>query len=148
MIEERALLESIARSSQDECRQAGELFLALADRPRDVHFKAELRRRIDSLPPTPSGNLAEQMIEAHRRLAVQDKELWEAGWHPTQMLYALRAYGYAGAHDKQIPPKIEVLIELHCEWAGLRFGPTQEDIRLAQSRFNGKVPEAIGRSEL
>ncbi|MBM7406916.1 MULTISPECIES: hypothetical protein [Sphingomonas] len=98
MISERDLLQSIANSTPDECRQIGQLFLSFVDAPRDAVWEANFRRRLAALPVQAS-DLATLIAERRRYVAEYGGalEAWRHGWHPIQMRRQLEAMGYKGA---------------------------------------------------
>ncbi len=128
MINERQMLEAMLNSTPEQCRAAGELFLALADRPRDVHFKADLQRRLDALPPEASNSLAARMAVARSKAAERDAELWRVGWHPIQLLRELKRAEYEGSDGMQPPPAVERLLEMHDDVAETGLVGLADDI--------------------
>lgn len=97
MIDEKTLIAIIARSSQDECRQMGDLFLSFASAPRDVHWDAQMRRTLMMFPDPPKSDITIAIEQGRARVAKYEDELWAAGWHPLQMKKELEARGYTGA---------------------------------------------------
>ncbi len=117
----RELMEVVAKSSQDECREIGEMLLALAQSPRDKMWQFKMTQALAQFPE-PKSDLASRMQEARKRLAAEDAELWKAGWHPSQMIKELLDRGYRGNDGADLPPTVEQLVELRDAWAGHSWG--------------------------
>jgi hypothetical protein len=97
MIDQRELIQALARSTPDECREIGKLFLSMADVPRDVHWKAGFSEKLAMFPEPPETSIAIQMGKARARVTAENDALRAAGWHPIQMRAELEARGYTGA---------------------------------------------------
>lgn len=117
----RELMEVVAKSSQDECREIGEMLLALAQSPRDKMWQFKMAQALAQFPETKS-DLATSIQQAKQRLAAADADLWKAGWHPSQMVKELLDRGYRGNSGADLPPAIERLIEMRHEWPGHSWG--------------------------
>lgn len=96
MIDNRDLIRAIANSTPEECRELGKLFLAMADAPRDLHWKASFREKLASMPAPPDQTREGIVATARARITAENDELWRQGWHPTQMRRELEARGYTG----------------------------------------------------
>jgi hypothetical protein len=96
MIDERTLIGIIARSTQDECKQMGDLFLSFASAARDVHWESQMRRTLAMFPDPPQGDLVNAIMAGRERVARHNKELWDEGWHPVQMRQKLEELGHTG----------------------------------------------------
>lgn len=103
MIDEKTLVEIIARSTQDECRQMGELFLSFATAPRDVHWDSQMRRTLSAFPHPPKSDMTLAIEAGRRRVQANEDALWAEGWHPIQMRQALEGLGYTGLQSAEAP---------------------------------------------
>lgn len=110
MVTERDMIEYLASTTQEQCREAGELFLSLADAPRDELWRANFRKRLAAMPE-PNADFAKALEQGRERVARRDAKLWERGWHPLQMERELRARGYSGLLNQDPEPYIGVIGE-------------------------------------
>lgn len=104
MLDEKTAIEMIAATSQDECRQLAELFASFADTPRDVHWRAQMRRTLAMYPEPPKTTVSLAIAAGRARVAANEDRLWAEGWHPDQMREKLAEYGYTGAPTPEAPP--------------------------------------------
>lgn len=95
MFDERELIAIVYRSTQAQCREIGEIFLELANSPRDLHWKAGFSRKLASFSAK-SDDLASRVESARRRTVQDDDEQWRAGRDPIQMRRRLTELGYSG----------------------------------------------------
>lgn len=96
MLDARQMLILISRSTPAECRELGRLLLAMADAPRDIHWRASFAEKLAAMPAPPESDVAQIIAKARARVAAEQDALRETGWHPTQMRQELEARGYTG----------------------------------------------------
>lgn len=96
MIDEKTLIAIIAKSTQDECKQMGQLFASFASAPRDVHWESQMRRTLALFPNPPKSDLTVAIEAARQRVKADEDERYADGWHPEHMRRKLEALGYTG----------------------------------------------------
>ncbi|MEN2787566.1 hypothetical protein ACFOKI_02900 [Sphingomonas qilianensis] len=97
--EGRRFITLIASSSQDQCREMGELMTSLASSPRDHHWRMQMQKALDNYPEAPVSSIASAIEDGRARVKADNDELWATGWHPIQMRAKLVELGYNGAAD-------------------------------------------------
>ena len=106
MVTERDVIEFLAQTTQEKCREVGELFLSLADAPRDELWRASFRQKLAAMP-APNSDFAKGLKDARERVNAEQAKLWRRGWHPVQMERELIARGYAGLTDEDPTPAMD-----------------------------------------
>jgi hypothetical protein len=96
MIDEKTMVAIIAKSTQDECRQMGALFMSFAEVPRDVNWESQMRHAMMMYPEPPKSGIAEWLESSRAKYTASNDEMWRAGWHPVQMRKKLEELGYTG----------------------------------------------------
>jgi hypothetical protein len=99
----RRIIAMVAHSSQDQCREMGEMLIALSKSPRDHHWSANMTKALEGFPAAPTSDLAQRMAAGRARVQARDDELRAAGWHPVQMRAKLEELGYKGTATTTAP---------------------------------------------
>jgi hypothetical protein len=97
--EGRRFIKLVASTSQDQCREMGELMTMLASSPRDHHWRMQMQKALENYPETPPSTIATSIAAARAQVKADNDELWATGWHPIQMRAKLVELGYNGAAD-------------------------------------------------
>lgn len=92
----RRIIAMVAHSSQDQCREMGEMLIALSKSPRDHHWSANMTKALEGFPAAPASDLAKAIDAGNARVRKHNDELWRQGWHPCQMRKKLEELGYEG----------------------------------------------------
>lgn len=69
LFDEATILRMIKNTTQAECREIGELFVRLADAPRDAGWQSSMRRALAQFPAAPASDLAQALQEGRKRVA-------------------------------------------------------------------------------
>ncbi|ODP39365.1 hypothetical protein BFL28_11190 [Sphingomonas turrisvirgatae] len=93
------MLKLVRASSQDECREMGEILLDLAKKPRDAMWQTSIDMVLARFPAAPVPTIVQAIQEGRARVQRENDELMRTGWHPIQMREKLIELGYTGTPD-------------------------------------------------
>lgn len=71
----RKMILMIAHTTQEQCREMGELMLALSESPRGSDWNIQMQKALENFPAPPPSDRATQLAAARKRIvAHRDRE--------------------------------------------------------------------------
>ncbi|MEN2787855.1 hypothetical protein ACFOKI_15865 [Sphingomonas qilianensis] len=113
--EGRRFVTLIANSTQQQCREMGEMMISLASAPRDHRWQTQMAKALEDFPEPPASTIVTAMEQGRKRIEAHDRELWSTGWHPVQMRRELEARGYQGEQAATEPTATDLRRAALCD---------------------------------